>query len=98
MVVSKLNRSHAFTHDKNKPTHEHPNEQNGQRRNDRLNAEDVVMVVSKLNKPHALTHDKNKPTNEHPNEQNGQRRNDRLAVEDAVAAPKIGLKVLCTPK
>jgi len=41
-VYVKTKRSHALTHDKNKPTNEHTNEQNGQRRNDRLTVEDAV--------------------------------------------------------
>jgi len=39
---SKLNRSGALTHDTNKPTNEHTNEQYGQRRNDRLTVRDAV--------------------------------------------------------
>jgi len=40
--VSKLNRPHALTHDKNHPTNEHTNEQNGKRRNDCFTMEDAV--------------------------------------------------------
>ena len=44
MFLSKLNRSHALTHDKNKPTNEPTNEQNAQWRNDRLTVEDAGLT------------------------------------------------------